>query len=806
MTMIRLRLLGSLALTREDGSSVRSVLAQPKRFSLLAYLAASPSGAERPRDTLLGLFWPELDQAHARKALRQSLYGLRRSLGPGVLTGKGAELVGVDAERLWCDAAAFSAAMAEGRDEEALKLYGGPFLEGLHLSGAPEFERWVDGKRRRLETQATAAAWRSAEVAEGAGERAEARRWGERALSLAPYDGEGVRRYISLMERLGQPAAAVRAYEAYAARLAADLDLQPSPETVALVDRIRSQDAGPESASREAKGTGLDDPRPPSERLEAPVSSVGAGGDGAPDPVEEAGVAPARREDAHAEDRLVSRARNGGHRLATIAAGLALAALVAAGIAAFAVGGGSAEASPRIRSLAVLPLENLSGDPDQRYFTEGMTEALIAELGEIGALRVISRTSTRAYEGTEKRLPQIARELDVDGLIEGSVLKAGDEVRITVQLIHGPTDHHLWAESFERELRDVLALQGEVARSIARQIQVTLAPETEARLARAESVHPEAYEAYLKGRYRYARVSEEDHRAAISHYREALEHDSAFALAYASLAQVCVHPTVFRSVTSPAACRSWATRAVKLAPDLAEAHAALGHVRFGEWDWRGAETAFRRAIELNPNSVMARMGYSDLLWVTRRAEEAVPHIRRAEELDPLNLFVKTAVSWPLIIQGRFEEAVAQLDEVLEMNPEFRLPLWNQGEVFLEMEKAPEAREAARRLARLPGEHASFDAQGLRVGAHAVAGEEGRALQILRDLEARFGEGMPARMGLLHLRLGREEEALDRFERALRVRDPELILAVSVPTVDVLRDHPRFRALQRTMGLDAYASR
>lgn len=818
--MIRLRLLGSLALTREDGSSVRSVLAQPKRFALLAYLASS-SGSEGPRDTLLGLFWPDLVDEHARRALRQSLYGLRKSLGPGVVTGKGAELVGVDPERIRCDAAALLTAVEQGRDREALELYDGPFLEGLHLSGLREFERWVEAKRRRLEREATSAAWRLVEVAEEEGEGEQARRWAERAIELAPYDGAGVRRYISLMDRLGQPAAAIRAYEAYAERLAADLDLRPSAETAALVERVRDEDpistsirsgaSGPEPGDGRPLQSGISGQSPNARPTPAKVDGGEARVSGATTPSvpirdadDDDASTPGRDDGRPPVPRPWSLLRSSGRPLLTVVGILAVAALVSAGIAAFGVGEGSGAAGPRIRSVAVLPLENYSRHPDQAYFTDGMTEALIAELGTIRGLKVISRTSAMGYKDSDKPLPEIARELGADALIEGSVLKAGDEVRITLQLVHGPTDRHLWAKSYERELQDVLALQGEVARNIAREMRVTLAPETEARLARAETVDPEAYDAYLKGRYRYARVTEEDHRAALALYRAAVAHDSGFAEAYAAMAQVCVHPSVLGIATSLSDCRTWADRAVELAPDLAEAHAALGYVLSVDWDWKGSEAAFRRAIELNPNAVMARRGYSDLLWVTGREEKGLEQIRWAEALDPLNVFVKTNVGWPLHAQGRFDEALAQYDEVLEMAPDFWLPLWNRGEVLVAKGRAREALEAARRLAELPGPEAAAGHFSLRAGGLAVAGEKERAMEVLAEQGKRFGDVMPARIGMGYLTVGREEEALDWLERAFRAHDPMLPVSMALPRADILQDHPRFRALQRKMGLDAYA--
>lgn len=800
--MIRLRLLGPMSLEWDDGTPVRSVLAQPKRFALLAYLAASHPSGPRRRDTLLGLFWPDSDQEHARNSLRQSLYQIRRSLGGDALTGEGSERVGIDRDRLWCDAAAFDDLLADDRPEEALELYRGAFLEGFHLSGVPEFERWLQSERRRRRRLALEAAWKLAEAVEVDGDRTGARAWAEKALELAPYDEEGLRRYLNLMDRLGQPAAAVQAYEAYARRLAEDLDLRPSPETAAAIGRIREEEHRQSPGSVPAGRLVTDAVRPASEgHLSSTVDTEGDEDLAVEEIVSTSPPENVRRTEAW------RRASNlaGRQPLLAIVGILALGALGFAGVTALVVNESSGGEVPRIRSLAVLPLENYSGDPEQEYFTDGMTEALIAELGAIEGLRVISRTSVMGYKDTDKPSPEIARELGADALIEGSVLKAGDEVRITLQLVHGPTDRHLWAKSYERKLRDVLALQGEVARNIAGEMQFTLAPETETRLARADPVDPEAYEAYLKGRYRYASVTQEDFRAALSQLRDAVARDPTFAEAYAALAVVCVHPRVLGTDTELGECRAWANRAVELAPGLAEAHAGLGRVTLAAWEWQASEAAFRRAIELNPNSLMARSGYSELLWITKRPGKALEQIRTAEKLDPLNLFVKTAVSWPLFVQGRIEQAAAQLDEVLELDSEFWVPVWNRGEAFVLMGNAPEALESAQRLADLPILPAKVGAQSLTVGGLAVAGEKQLALEALAEFEDRYGDVTPAQIALAQLQLGREDEALDWFERAFESHDQFLPAAMAIPWSDAVRDRPRFRTLERRLGIDEYGS-
>ena len=257
---------------------------------------------------------------------------------------------------------------------------------------------------------------------------------------------------------------------------------------------------------------------------------------------------------------------------------------------------------PHIESIAVLPLENLSHDPAEEYFADGMTEALITDLGKIRALRVISHTSVMRYKGTMKPIPEIARELNVDAIVEGSVERFGDRARITANLLYARTDRHLWAESYERDLRDMLALQSQVAREIAREIRINLTPQEKVRLASAPPTDPAAYQLYLKGRSHLETWTDSGIRVAVDYFERAIQKDSSFALAYAGLAETAV-----RSGEKAEKARPWALRALQIDDELSEAHAMMGLVKFRyDWDWEGAESEFRRAVELNPNSTVAR--------------------------------------------------------------------------------------------------------------------------------------------------------------------------------------------------------
>ncbi len=309
-----------------------------------------------------------------------------------------------------------------------------------------------------------------------------------------------------------------------------------------------------------------------------------------------------------------------------------------------------------IESLAVLPLENLSGDPEQEYFADGMTEALIGDLGKIGALRVISRTSVMQYKKVRKPLPEIARELNVDAVVEGSVLRADDRVRITAQLIRAVPEQHLWAQSYERDLRDILVLQREVARAIAREIKIALTPEEQTRLASARPVNPEAYETCLKGRFYWYKLTPQDLETALQYFELALEKDPNYALAYIGIADVWGARAFFGVVPPREAFpkdNAAGLRALELDDTLAEGHYGLGSIRsFYEWDWAAGEAEYQRAIELNPNFARVRIFYGHFLSSMRRPQEGMAQFERGLELDPLNSAFQAFSGWNLLYLRR----------------------------------------------------------------------------------------------------------------------------------------------------------
>ena len=464
--------------------------------------------------------------------------------------------------------------------------------------------------------------------------------------------------------------------------------------------------------------------------------------------------------------------------------------------------------TPRIESLAVLPLENLSRDPEQEYFADGMTESLITELSKIRALRVISRTSVMQYKGARKPLPQIARELGVDGVIEGSVQRAGNRVRVTAQLLHAATDRHLWAESYERDLRDVLSLESEVAQAIANEIKVKLTPQEQARLSSGvRQVNPEAYDAYLRGRYYQYMRTEEGLKRSVEYFEQAVAKDPASALAYAGLADsyslLGNHGFLSPQQASPKA-EAAALKALAMDDTLAEAHTALAFVKTNyDWDFSTAEREFKRAIELNPGYPRAHSLYAAYLGGHGRFDEALAEIKRALELDPLSLYDNTNLGWYLHKARRYDEAISQFQMTLEMDPNLlQAHLW-VGQVYESKEMYGEAIAEFQKAIGLDG--GSPPSLAALAHAYAVSGKRGQALSLLsrlKELELSKQEYVSAYdLAVIHTGLGDKDQAFKSLERAYEQRDGWMAFWLKTdPRLDPLRADQRFASLLRRVGL------
>jgi TolB-like protein/DNA-binding winged helix-turn-helix (wHTH) protein/Flp pilus assembly protein TadD len=460
--------------------------------------------------------------------------------------------------------------------------------------------------------------------------------------------------------------------------------------------------------------------------------------------------------------------------------------------------------SPAIRSVAVLPLGNLSGDTSQDYFTDGMTEELITQLGQINALRVISSTSMMRYKGVSKPLAEVARELNVQAVVEGSVWRSGDRVRITVQLIRVPADEQMWAQRYEGDLRDALALQSEVAQAIAEQIRATLSRQQQAALRKPKTVIPDAYEAYLKGRYFWNKRTGESLKKAIDYFSHAIETDPNYAEAYSGLADSYALSGDWEyGVLSPQdafrQARAAATKALALDDSLGEAHTSLAFAfdLYG-WDWAAAEKEYQRAIELNPGYATAHHWYAWHLLMMGRNSEGIFELRRAESLDPLSLIISADLADALCIAHLYDESVQQSKKTLEMDANFAAAHYQLGQAFTQKHMHVEAIAEFQRAIELAGHSPAFDSNLAYV--YAVSGRKREAEKIVKDLEARPHQNpsIDANIALVYVGLGDHDRAMTWLNKAYDARfNPSILLR---PAFDPLRSDARFQELRRRLGL------
>jgi TolB-like protein len=448
----------------------------------------------------------------------------------------------------------------------------------------------------------------------------------------------------------------------------------------------------------------------------------------------------------------------------------------------------------RLRSIAVLPLENLSRDPEQEYFADGLTEALITSLAKISALRVISRTTAMHYKGVHRPLPEIAHELGVEVVVEGSVLRSGEQVRISAQLIEASSDTHLWAESYERDLRNVLQLQSEIARAVAKEIQAKLTLGEQEQLARARSVTPEAYEVYLRGRYQWNRRSAEGFRKGTEHFLQAIEMDPNYAAAYSGLAD-CAGSAGFWGFTSPAegCARAKAAACKSLEIDeTAEAHASLGWALIHyDFDFLTAEHHFQRAIELNPGYATAHQWYAHCLGYSYRLDQSLERVKFALDLDPLSLNVNTTYVGVLWFQRKFDRAIEHCQRILELSPNFATLRWMLANLFQSKGCHDQAIAERRWAVEASGGAPLFLAE--LGGSYAAAGNRSEALNILDQLRelSKASYVMAYWIALIHASMSEKDQAFQWLEMAYQERSPTLSFLKIDPRLDVLHSDPRF---------------
>jgi TolB-like protein len=466
---------------------------------------------------------------------------------------------------------------------------------------------------------------------------------------------------------------------------------------------------------------------------------------------------------------------------------------------------------PKITSLAVLPLKNLSGDPEQEYFADGMTEALITELGKTNIARVISRQSVMQYEGTKKPPQEIARELNVDAVLEGTVVRSGDRVRVTVHLDRASPDGQLWTSAYDRNVRDILDLQNEIARTVADEIQVKLTPQEHARLASVRPIDPDAHDEYLRGRSVLAggpghlsklasnrQFTEQDIQTAIAYFKSAIDKDPAYAQAYAGLADAYIHwgnpiwggGSPKKSLSDA---KEAATTALKLDPSLPEAHFSLAQTLQYDWNWPEAEKEYTLALKLNPNYVNAHLEYGRFVQALGRNDEALTEMHYADQLDPFNIGVKEIEAWVTYASRRYDLALKQFENLGD----------DAGLTHIYREKGmyPEALAVHKRcIATHPSLSRDPYALAVLASIYGLQGRNDEAEALINEVKetARHRYVSGFFFAEAYVGLGQRDQAITWLERAYEEHDQWMVFANSYPGLDPLRSEPRFQALLRRM--------
>ena len=451
-----------------------------------------------------------------------------------------------------------------------------------------------------------------------------------------------------------------------------------------------------------------------------------------------------------------------------------------------------------IHSIAVLPLDNLSGDPEQEYFADGMTEAIIKELSQIKALRVISRTSAMRYKSTDKTIPQIAQELGVDAVVAGSVLRADGDVRITTQLIAAHPERHLWAEDFTRTLENILLLQSEVAQAIAREIKITVTPGEQERLARARVVNPEAHEAYLKGNYFWSKFTSADWYKSIEYFQQAIDKDSTYALAYAGIAKaydILVTYGVLHPRDAWPKVKTYAEKALALDPSMAEGILLLADLKFAwDWDLKGAEECYKRAIELDPNLALAHFWYGFYLTSQKRFEQGIAEMKKALRLDPLYPDYPLDIGYGFSLAGEYDSALAYVERAAELDSTIDLIFVTRSDIYLRQGKFADAIEEAEKGVAVGG---ALSLPQLAL-AYALSGQDDKARESIAKLE---GHPAPRLLAEVYCALGDREKALEYLEKAYQERDYGLVMpAMWGPWCDFIKPDPRYQEIMKKVGV------
>lgn len=793
--MLRLNLFGTPSVTADNGP-LTGRATRGRRLALLALLACKRGRPVR-RDLIMALLSPESPTDRARAQLSDDLYILRTGLGEDVVTSAGDEIA-LNEDVIRSDVATFEGLLEEGEAEQAVALVAGPLLDGFHLADSPEFEQWLDSERTRLAMRYATALESLADAAEAAADFGTASAWWRRLAEHDPFSDRVTLRLMRALEANGDRAGAIRCARVHTTLLQEELDAAPTPEVLAFAERLRTE---PRTRSAVEPLPGPDSVRATPARADVADGSHAAGvGEGAAAPE------PSSPEPT---PRTVPAGRS-----VFLYATAVVVLLVLTIVGVDALVDASSQPSETAPSIAVLPFVNLSASADDAYFSDGLTEQIIATLSRVEGLHVAARTSSFGLRDLATDVRSIGDTLGVATVLEGSVRREGRRMRITAQLIDAASGYHLWTEEYDRQQEEIIDVQTEIAGAIARELRLRLKPSP----TTAPPRNLEAYDLYLRALYLRNTLKPDELGQALEFFDRAIALEPTFALAYAGKASVIAPAVYFRYMPQEegvAELRRLVDRALELDPTLGEAHTALGIVRlFWDWDWPSAERSLRRAVELNPSDAHAYHHLGNYFTVMMKFEDVVAARSRSLELDPLNPRTITLLAGDYLRLGDHERALELYERAMKLDPVHPLLVGfgpgqpaGPGKVLEAQGRYGEAVEEYARIAVLRGAmpaeveamHHAFASGGMPAFWRAWIDMDQRQMAHLQD---------PVRMGGLWILAADTAQAMEWLDRAYEERSPGLIyLGRALPSpLDGMADHPRVAPIMAAMKLPHPARR
>ncbi len=756
--MFALKLLGGASIRADEGV-LGGRSAQRRRIALLAMLAVARS-EPLSRDKIIALLWPEKDTEQARRLLSESLYVIRKSLGEDAVIAVGDDLR-LNPEVVTSDLEAFQRALDKNNWEEAASIYGGPFLDGFFVSDAHEFERWVDSQRERLAALYATTLERLANDRQREGNFRDAVEWWRKLAAMDPLNGRIAVQLMEALETSGDRAGALAHARVYANLLRQEFGAEPEPHVLAAERRIR------ESASPSPRATAPETHQPTFTETDRGNASQ----------------APAKR-----------------RRPLTAAIGLAALAMLL--VAAFSVAKRQRSA-PDQASVAVLPFVNMTPGNEMDYFSEGMTEELLNALTKVKGLRVPARTSSFQFKGPAADIKDVGNKLGVGAVVEGSIRREGNKLRITAQLINVADGYHMWSEAYDRQLDDVFSVQEEIAGGIVGALLPRLQSRSRLPLVKQGTNDAEAHNLYLRGRYAWNKRTPDGFKEALRYFQDAIGRDSTYALAYTGVADSYLslfdYDLMSAAEANPKA-RAAATHALALDPSLPEAHNSLAHLLLHEWDWQGSEAEFKRALELDPAQAGTYHWYALALTSVGKVDEAAGAMERAEQLDPLSPRISADLGMAYYAARHYDKTLDQERKTLRLEPAYATSYWIMGMAYEQKGKFAEATKSLDSALKLQPGNPNYLAELAR--SYALAGQTADSRKILGDLlhPAKGNVVSPFFIALVYTALGDKDQAFGWLGRSVDERSGSVRYLKVEPRLDPLRSDPRFDALLKRVGL------